>query len=61
MSELEDLLETVQLNPHKGKEVSLQISEWVLESVVFWIPLKYTPKFGIFLCLFVCVCVCAFQ
>ena len=59
MSELEDLLETVQLNPHKGKEMSLQISELVLESVVFWIPLKYTSKFGIFcVCLFVCVCVC---
>ena len=58
MSELEDLLETVQLNPHKGKDMSLQISELVLESIVFCIPLKYTSKFGIFLCLFVCVCVC---
>ena len=59
MSELEDLLETVQLNPHKGKDMSLQISELVLESIVFCIRLKYTSKFGIF-CVYsyVCVCVC---
>lgn len=56
MSELEDLLEIVQLNPHKGKEMVVWISELVLEWGVFWKSSVLFQVWG-----FLCVCLCVLQ
>lgn len=64
ISKLKDLLDIVQLNHHKGKDIMVWISELVLESGIFWKPcLSILPSLGLVcvtvsMCVSVCVCVC---